>query len=229
MHIILSSYIRLNWTRYYLGSLLVGIALNNYNMNYYFQSMIITMISVRCGSRTGEQRKSVWRKMQVDIAGLSFIKVSNAAEEEPKWRRKARPTTQDSVTASWASEVRVVWRNPTRVHIYYCLREGFLKGNCQSCCRTNGIKGAYELLNDTVLSAAAIECIFVAFHLFSCVVRCTVSGESETAFSFHIPLTPPHGRWRILLPSFVAMMELIGKERGSLVGCKRHFRRPYVI
>lgn len=38
--------------------------------------------------------------MQVDIAGLSFIKVSSAVEEELKWRRKAQPTTQDSVTAN---------------------------------------------------------------------------------------------------------------------------------
>lgn len=77
-----------------------------------------------------------------------------------------------------------------RVRIYYCLRERFLKGNCQSCCRANGIKGPYKLLNDTVLSAAAIECVFVAFHLFSGVVQSTVSGKSKTAFSFHIPLTP---------------------------------------
>lgn len=76
-------------------------------------------------------------------------------------------------------------------HIYYCLREIFLKGNCQTCCRANGIKGPYKLLNDTVLSAVAIECVFVAFHLFSCVA---VVGKSETAFSFNIPLTPPHRR-----------------------------------
>lgn len=57
--------------------------------------------------------------------------------------------------------------NLTSVHIYNYLRKRFLKGNCQSCCRTNGIKGRYKLLNDTVLSAAAIECVFVAIHLFS--------------------------------------------------------------
>lgn len=106
--------------------------------------------------------------------------------------------------------------NFSRDHIYYCLRERFLKGNCQSCCRANGIKGAYKLLNDTVLSAAAIECVFVAFHLFSCA-------------PFHIPLSPPGGCWRILLSPFVGMLEIIGKERGSLVGCKRHFRHLHVI
>lgn len=53
-----------------------------------------------------------------------------------------------------------------------------------------------------------LECVTVAFHLFSCVVQCTVSGKSKTAFSFHILLPPPHGRRRILVPPFVAMMEL---------------------
>lgn len=60
---------------------------------------------VRFGSRTGERRKSVLRKTQDAIAGLSFIKVSSAAEEEPKWRRRARRMTQDSATVNSASEV----------------------------------------------------------------------------------------------------------------------------
>lgn len=115
------------------------------------------------------------------------------------------------------------------VHICHCLGVRFLKGNCQSCCRSNGIKEASKLLNDK--SAAAIECVSVAFHLFPCITkrRVSFSDKSRMAFSFHIPLTPPHGRWRILLPVFVAVMELIGKETGSLVGCKRHFRHPDVI
>lgn len=94
-------------------------------------------------------------------------------------------------------------------------RERRLKGNCQSCCRANEIKQPYKLLNDTVLSAAAIECVTVAFHLFTRVAGCTPSGKSKTAFSFHILLPPPHRRWRILLPPFVAMMELFGEGAGG--------------
>lgn len=71
------------------------------------RAAVFMIISVRCGSRTGERRKSGWRKTQADIAGPSFIKASNVAEVELRWRRKARQTTRDSVTASWASEVQM--------------------------------------------------------------------------------------------------------------------------
>lgn len=173
--------------------------------------MKIIIFSVRFGSRTGEQRKNAWRRMQVGIAGLSFIKVSNAAEEELKWRRKAQLMTRDSVTVNWASEVLIVWTYST--NIYYYLKERFLKGICQSCCRTNIIMGAYKLLSDT--SAAALECVFVAIHMLPCIVQSTVSflGKFNMAISFYILVTPLRGHWRILLPLFVAMMELIGKER----------------
>lgn len=69
---------------------------------------MIIIIFVRCGSRIGEQKKSVWRRMQVGIAGLSFTKVLNAAEEDLRWRRKAQLMMQDSVTVNWASEVTIV-------------------------------------------------------------------------------------------------------------------------
>lgn len=66
---------------------------------------------VRCGFRTDEPRRSAWRRTPVDIAGLSFTKVSNAAEAERKWRRKARQTTPGSATVNSASEVCVCVEN----------------------------------------------------------------------------------------------------------------------
>lgn len=78
------------------------------------------------------------------------------------------------------------------VHFYYCLRERFLKGNCQSCCRSNGIKEAHKLLNDK--SATAIECIFVAFHLFpfaslnaGCCTQANPKWHSHFTFTSHLP------------------------------------------
>lgn len=188
-------------------------------------------IFLRCGFRTDEPRKSVWRRTQVDIAGLSSIKVSNAAEVELKWKRKVRQTMQDSVTASWASEVCMCGEPPPSTFIiYYRLRERFLKGNCQSSCLANKIKGTYRPLKDTFLRAAQIWCVILAFHSFIlCCFMHNAQANTEPRAHFTFFLRPLHGRWRIPVPPFIAMMELFWEEKGSLAGCKWHRRHPHVI
>lgn len=191
----------------------------------------IMFIFLRCGFRTGEPRKSGWRRMRVDIAGLSSIKVSSAAEVELKWKRKVQQTTRDSVTVSWASEVCMCGEPPPSTSIiYYRLRERFLKGNCQSSCLTNEIKGTYRPLKDTFLHAAEIRCVILAFHLFIlCCFMHNAQANPEQRAHFTFFLRPPYGRWRIPVPPFIGMMELFWEETGSLAGCKRHRRHPYVI
>lgn len=165
-------------------------------------------IFLRCGFRTGEPRRSVWRRTRVDIVGLSSIKVSNAAEVELKWKRKVRRTTRDSVTVSWASEVCMCGEPPPSTFIiYYRLTERFLKGNCQSSCLANEIKGTYGPLKDTFLRAAEIRCVIPAFHLF--IFCCFMHNAHFTFF-----LRPPHGRWRIPVPPFIAVMELFFRRKG---------------
>lgn len=109
------------------------------------------LVSVRCGSRTDERRKSGWRKTQADIAGPSFIKASNVAEVEPRRRRKARQTTRDSVTASWASEVQMcrkvsLWR-----------RDCWVSFLSLSCCSAT-------VEQNQTFSLPAKTCLFSIYH-----------------------------------------------------------------
>lgn len=52
----------------------------------------------------------------------------------------------------------------------------------------------------------------MGIHLLPCVVQSLVSFIGKSHFACSSPPPPPCGRWCILLPPFVAMMELIGKQ-----------------
>lgn len=191
--------------------------------------MIITVI---CPQVWFQNRRAKEKRLKKDAGRHRWTQFYKSVKRS---RGGAKVEKESSADDAGLSDSELSFRgtccvdNFNPVHVCHCLGVRFLKGNCQSCCRSNGIKEAYKLLNDK--SAAAIECVSVAFHLFPCITKCMVSfsDKSRMAFSFYIPLTPPCGRWRILLPVFVAVMELIGKETGSLVGCKRHFRHLNVI
>lgn len=87
-----------------------------------------------------------------------------------------------------------VWRASTFI-IYYRFRERFLKGNCQSSCLANEIKGTYRPLKDTFLCAAEIRCVILAFHLFIfCCFMHSAQANPEQRTHFTFFLRPLHGR-----------------------------------
>lgn len=82
--------------------------------------------------------------------------------------------------------------NFSQAHICYCLRERFLKGNCQSCRLANGIKGPYKLLNDTIECHWVQQRLNVSLWHFICFpalfgARCQANPNSHFTFPSHLP------------------------------------------
>lgn len=104
------------------------------------RAAVFTILSVRCGSRTDERRKSGWRKTRADIAGPSSIKASNVTAVALRWRKKARQTTRDSATASWASEVhtcrKVLLVGEISSAFVLFGTNGWAESNFPTCCQT---------------------------------------------------------------------------------------------